>query len=112
MASSWTHFSLDCRSPAYWRVTFNHPPINTITATTVRELSELVDLIERESALNVVVFDSANPDFFLANYDIEKNPARTAALPIGPTGMHPWLDLTVRLTRAPVVSIASIRGRA
>ncbi len=33
-------------------------------------------------------------------------------MPPGPTGMHPWLDLTVRLSRAPVVSIASIRGRA
>jgi hypothetical protein len=28
--SSWTHFKLDRRSPAYWRVTFDHPPINTI----------------------------------------------------------------------------------
>ena len=32
-------------------------------------------------------------------------------MPPGPTGMHPWLDLTVRLSRAPVVSIASLRGR-
>ena len=31
---------------------------------------------------------------------------------VGPTGMHAWLDLLVRLSRAPVVSIASIRGRA
>jgi len=112
MSGSWTHFTLDRRSPAYWRVTFEHPPINTITATTVKELSELVDLIERESTLNVVVFNSANPDFFLAHYDVEKDPAKTAALPPGPTGMHAWLDLTVRLSRAPVVSIASIRGRA
>jgi enoyl-CoA hydratase/carnithine racemase len=110
--SSWTHLKLDRRSPAYWRVTFDHPPINTITATTVMELSALVDLIERDTQLNVVVFDSANPDFFLAHYDVENDPTRTAALPSGPTGMHPWLDLTARLSRAPVVSIASIRGRA
>jgi enoyl-CoA hydratase/carnithine racemase len=112
MSSCWTHFKLDRRSPAYWRVTFDHPPINTITATTMRELSELVDLIERDTHLNVVVFDSANPDFFLAHYDVEKDPMKTAALPPGRTGMPPWLDLTVRLSRAPVVSIASIRGRA
>jgi enoyl-CoA hydratase/carnithine racemase len=30
----------------------------------------------------------------------------------GRTGMHPWLDTLVRLSRAPVVSVASIRGRA
>ena len=108
----WTHFTLDRRSPAYWRVTFDHPPVNTITATTVRELSELVGLIERSDDLNVVVFDTANPDFFLAHYDVEGDPGRTAALPDGPTGLPAWLDLTVRLSRASAVSIASIRGRA
>lgn len=112
MTSSWTHVTLDRRTPAYWRVTFDHPPINTITAATVRELSELVDLIECDTHLNVVVFDSANPDFFLAHYDLENDPMKTAVLPQGPTGMPAWLDLTVRLSRAPVVSIASIRGRA
>jgi enoyl-CoA hydratase/carnithine racemase len=109
---SWTHFKFDRRSPSYCRVTFDHPPINTITATTVAELSELVGLIEHDLDLNVVVFDSANPDFYLAHYDTEDDPARTAALEEGPTGMHAWLDFLVRLSRAPVVSIASIRGRA
>jgi enoyl-CoA hydratase/carnithine racemase len=109
---SWTHFKVDRRSPSYCRLTFDHPPINTITATTVAELAELVDLIEQDPDLNVVVFDSANPEFYLAHYDVENDPARTAALGVGPTGMHAWLDLLVRLSRAPVVSIASIRGRA
>src|SRR6478736_1239184 len=109
---SWTHLGVDRRSLGYCRVTFNHPPINTITATTVAELSELVGLIEQDADLNVVVFDSANPDFYLAHYDTEHDPSRTLALPVGPTGMHAWLDLLVRLSRAPVVSVASIRGRA
>ena len=56
---TWTHFTLDRRSASYWRVTFCHPPINTITATTVSELSDLATLIERDTRLNVVVFDSA-----------------------------------------------------
>jgi enoyl-CoA hydratase/carnithine racemase len=111
-ARSWTHFSVDRPGPGYCRVTFDHPPINTITATTVAELMELVDLIEEDADLNVVVFDSANPDFYLAHYDVENDPGRTLALGVGPTGMHAWLDLLVRLSRAPVVSIASIRGRA
>jgi len=82
-------------------VTFNHPPINTITATTVEELIEVVDLIEQDRDLNVVVFDSANPDVYLADYEADHDPGRTA-----------WLDLLARLSGAPVVSIASIRGRA
>jgi enoyl-CoA hydratase/carnithine racemase len=111
-AESWTHLRVDRRSRRYCRVTFDHPPINTITATTVVELAELVGLIEEDADLNVVVFDSANSDFYLAHYDVEHDPGRTAALGVGPTGMHAWLDLLVRLSRAPVVSIASIRGRA
>ena len=109
---SWTQLRLDRRSPSYWRVTFDHPPINTITATTVAELAELVGLIEQHPDLKVVVFDSANPDFFLAHYDVENDFAKTAALGVGPTGLPAWTDVLVRLSRAPVVSIASIRGRA
>ena len=109
---SWTHLHIDRRSRGYCRITFDHPPINTITATTVAELAELVGLIEQDPDLNVVVFDTANPEFYLAHYDTEHDPAKTAALGVGPTGMHAWLDLLVRLSRASVVSIASIRGRA
>ncbi len=109
---SWKHLHIDRRSRGYCRVTFDHPPINTITATTVAELAELVGLIEQDPDLTVVVFDSANPDFYLAHYDPEHDPAKTAALGVGPTGMPAWIDVLVRLSRAPVVSIAAIRGRA
>lgn len=97
---SWTHVRIDRRSPGYCRVTFDHPPINTITATTVAELAELIGLIEQDADLNVVVFDSANPDSYLADYDA------------GPTGLAAWEDFLVRLARAPMVSIAAVRGRA
>jgi enoyl-CoA hydratase/carnithine racemase len=97
---SWTHFTVDRRSPAYCRVTFDHPPINTITATTVAELAELVGLIEEDADLGVVVFDSANPDYYLADYDVDQGASRSA-----------WLGLLMRLSRAPTVSIASVRGR-
>jgi enoyl-CoA hydratase/carnithine racemase len=110
-AVTWSHFRVERRSAGSCRVTFDHPPINTLTATTVAELAELVGLIEQDQDLRVVVFDSADPDFYLAHYDTEHDPARTVALGAGPTGLHAWLDLLVRLARAPVVSIAAIRGR-
>jgi enoyl-CoA hydratase/carnithine racemase len=96
----WTHFTVDRRSSAYCRVTFDHPPINTIAATTVAELAELIGLIEEDADLGVVVFDSANPGYYLADYDVDDDASRTA-----------WLGLLMRLSRAPTVSIASIRGR-
>jgi enoyl-CoA hydratase/carnithine racemase len=109
---SWTHFRVERRRPTHCLVTFDHPPINTITATTVAELRELVGLIEQDRDLKVVVFDTANRDFYLAHYDVENDPGRTAALGVGPTGLSAWNDVLVRLARLPVVSIAAIRGRA
>src|SRR5690242_13776890 len=108
---SWMHLNVDRRSPSYCRVSFDHPPNNTITATTLAELAELVGLIEEDQDLKVVVFDSANPQFYLAHHDTEQEPGRTAGSGLGSTAMHAWLDLLIRLSRAHAVSIASIRGR-
>jgi enoyl-CoA hydratase/carnithine racemase len=99
---SWTHLCIDRRSLRYCRVSFDHPPINAVTATTVAELVELVGLIEQDADLNVVVFDSVNPHHYLAHHDGEDDPA----------GLPAWSDVLVRLSRAPVVSIAALRGRA
>jgi len=99
-------------APGYWRAEFSNPPINLIDLDTIAQLSELITSLERDPSVKVVVFASADPDFFLAHYDVLIDKARTAAMPKGPTGMHPWLDVLVRISRVPVVTIASIRGRA
>src|SRR3954451_17383097 len=90
---SWTNLGIDRRDPGYCRVTFDHPPINAITATTVAELAELVELIEADADLNVVVFDSANPAFYLTHNDTENDPSVTAVSPLGPTGIRAWHDV-------------------
>ena len=107
---SWTHLGIDRRSPGYCRVRFDHPPNNAITATTVMEFAELVELIEHDADLNVVVFDSANPGFYLTNDDTGHEPSSTAAPPLGTSERRAWNELLGRLSRAPVVSIAAIRG--
>ena len=107
---TWTHLGIDRRSPGYCRVTFDHPPKNAITATTVMEFAELVELIQHDADLNVVVFDSANPGFYLTHDDTGHEPSSTAAPPLGPSEIRAWNELLGRLSRAPVVSIAAIRG--
>src|SRR5262252_3262664 len=99
-------------SPAYWRVTFNHPPLNIFGPATIPELNEIVTAIEQDGAVKVVVFDSAVDGFFLTHYDFLAKVEETTSLPPGPTGLQQLPDMLVRLSRAPVVSIASIRGRA
>lgn len=87
-------------APGFWRASFRNPPINLIDPDTIAELSQLVSRLETDPDVNVIVFESRDPDFFLAHYDVLADKARTAAMEPGPTGMHPWLDVLVRLSRA------------
>lgn len=96
----------------YWRAAISNPPINLVDLDTIKELSDLVERLETDPEIKVIVFASDDPDFFLSHYDVLVDKAKTAAMPKGPTGMHPWLDVLARFARAPVVSIASLRGRA
>jgi enoyl-CoA hydratase/carnithine racemase len=100
------------RSAAYWRASFAHPPINLIDPQTIAELDALVKLLEFDPEVRVIVFDSTDAEFYLAHYDVLVDKAVSAAMKPGPTGLHPWPDVLVRLSQAPVVSVASIRGRA
>lgn len=99
-------------TPEYWRVTFHNPPYNIYGPETMPQLNEVVTAIETDPKLVVVVFDSDVPDFFLTHYDFVPPLTDTTSLPNGPTGLPPLPDMLVRLSKAPVVSIVSIRGRA
>ena len=109
---TFTRFTVKRSTPALWRVTFDHPPINLIDHVMIGELGELLAEVERDVEPAVLVFDSADPDYFLAHYDIAADPGLVNALPAGPTGFHPWLDILVRVGRLPTVTISAIRGRA
>lgn len=99
-------------TPQYWRVTFHNPPYNIYGPQTMPQLNEVVTAIESDPKLVVVVFDSDVPDFFLTHYDFVPPLTDTTSMPNGPTGLPPLPDMLVRLSKAPVVSIVSIRGRA
>jgi Enoyl-CoA hydratase/carnithine racemase len=103
---------LSRKSPAYWRVTINHPPLNIFGPDTIPQLNEAISAIETDEQVKVVVFDSAIEGFFLTHYDFLAKIEDTTSLPPGPTGLQPLPDMLVRLSRAPVASIALIRGRA
>ena len=100
------------RSPAYWRVTFDHPPLNIFGPEMMPQLNQVITALETDDHVKVVVFDSAVDGFFLTHYDFLAKLEDTTRLPPGPTGLQQLPDMLVRLSRAPVVSIVSIRGRA
>jgi enoyl-CoA hydratase/carnithine racemase len=67
---TYTCFKLDVLTPSLWRTTFNNPPINLIDVRMVAELRELFVRIERNEGPAVLIFESADPDYFLAHFDI------------------------------------------
>jgi enoyl-CoA hydratase/carnithine racemase len=104
-------FIVDEVSPSYWKVIFENGPVNLLDADSIEQLAYLVTRIEESSAVTVVVFDSANPDYFMAHWDLKTDRTRVAAMASGPTGLHPYLDNLVRLSKVPAVTISAIRGR-
>jgi enoyl-CoA hydratase/carnithine racemase len=100
------------QSPAYWRVTFDMQPLNIFGPDALPELNEVVTALESDEHVKVVVFGSAVDGFFLTHYDFVAPLEESTKLPAGPTGLQQLPDMLVPLSRAPVVSISSIRGRA
>ena len=103
---------LERRLPAYWRVTFDMPPVNIFGPKHLPMLNDVVTAIETDPLVKVVVFDSAVEGFFITHYDFLAPLEDSLSIPPGPTGLQALPDMLVRLSRASVVSIASIRGRA
>jgi len=78
----------------------------------VHEFQELIRVLEADHDVRVVVFDSSVEGYFLNHSDFTAKLEDLTSMPAGPTGLPPWPDFLVRLTRLPVASIALIRGRA
>jgi len=98
-------FNADRTYPGRWTITFSNPPINMFVPETIVELGALMKEIETDPSVRVVVFQSANPDFFVAHLDVAKAAERPEVLGL-------WRDFVLRLLSTPVVSIAKIRGRS
>jgi enoyl-CoA hydratase/carnithine racemase len=99
-------------SSAYWRVTFDNPPLNVMGPQFVREMRAVISDVEADKEVKVLVFESAVEGFFLNHSDFNADMKDLTSMPQGATGLEAWPDILVRITRMPVVSIALIRGRA
>src|SRR5215467_6272099 len=99
-------------TPSHCRVVIDNPPLNLVGPEFIRQIREIVTALENDDRVKVVVFESAVDGFFLNHSDFTAKIEDLTAIPQGPTGLESWPDVLVRLTRAPFVSIALIRGRA
>jgi len=103
---------LDRASPGRWRVTLDNPPLNLMGPEFVLQFRAIIEALENDDQVRVVTFESAVEGFFLNHSDFLAKLEDLTSIPQGPTGLEAWPDILVRLTRASVVSIAVVRGRA
>jgi enoyl-CoA hydratase/carnithine racemase len=101
--------SLERTSPQIAKITFSNPPVNLIVGETVRRLAEIVAELDADPDIQVVVFDSGVPDFFFNHFDLAA--AADFPAPEGKDAVPVWTDVVLKLTKAPYITIASIRGR-
>ena len=96
-------------SPQIAKITFANPPVNLIVGETVLRLIEIVEELATDPDIQVVLFDSATPDFFYNHFDLAA--AADFPAPEDPDAVPAWTNLVLELSRAPYITIAAIRGR-
>jgi len=98
------------KSPSYWVVALDNPPLNVFGQEMIDELKSLLDELEGNTEINVLVFESTGTEFFMAHLDLLG--ADKLDLSKSEQGLSPWPDLAIRMEGAPFVTIGKLRGRA
>ena len=86
-----------------------NPPVNLIVSETVTRLDEILRELDDDPDIQVVVFTSGVPDFFFNHFDLAA--AGDFPVPQGEDAVPMWTDIVLRLSKAPYITIVSIRGR-
>src|ERR1700723_4375105 len=94
-----SQFNTERAHPGRRAITFRNPPINMFVPSSIVELGALMTDLEADPSVKGGVFQSANPDFFIAHLDVAKAVERPDLLGV-------WRDFVLRLASTPVVSIA------
>lgn len=97
-------------SPHRATVVIDNPPLNLFDPEVAAALERIVDELYARADLRVVVFESANPEYFMAHLDLDR--AGDIDFGVRPSGLPTWPNITTRLEAAPFVTIGKIRGRA
>lgn len=93
-------------------VTIDNPPVNVITMALLAELEALSVILKRDPDLTVVVMRSADPDFFLAHFDVAAILERpTAGTAQRDAQIKPFHSLCERFRTMNKVVIGQIEGR-
>lgn len=100
------------RDGAVATITFDSPPVNLITVPMFLTLAQVVEELAVDDEVAVVVLRSANPDFFLAHFDV----AAIAGFPLQrppqpPSELNGYHAMCETLRTMPKATVAVIEGR-
>lgn len=99
------------KSETYWRVAFDFPAVNIFARPIFRRSKRRFPRSKRTTASRCWCLTAAVEEFLITHFEFVAKPEKSAKFPVGRAGLQPLPDMLVRLSRAPVVSTAMIRGR-
>ncbi len=102
---------VEARDGVAW-VTIDHPPINLFDMALIGDVLRVGEEIEKDDAVRVAVFQSADPDFFIAHADVELIQTLPAKAPPKPTKLGFFHEMVDRMRTMPKATIAKIEGIA
>ena len=93
-------------------VTIDHPPINLFDRALMLDVHHVGKELAANEDVRVIVFDSANPDFFIAHADVTLIQKMPAEVPPKAATLGFFHAMVERFRTMPKVSIAKLEGRA
>ncbi len=93
-------------------ITINHPPINLLDIALIQELDRVGRTLETDDEVRVVVFQSADPDFFIAHADVKLILTLPEVPPPKGKTLGPFHQMVERFRTMPKATIGKIEGRA
>ena len=93
-------------------VTIDHPPINLFDLPLIREMDQLGRAVEADDEARVVVFASADPEFFIAHADVALIQTLPRDVPPKSEQLSLFHAMVDRFRTMPKATIAKLAGRA
>ncbi len=93
-------------------ITIDHSPINLLDLQLIQELNRVGRELEADGEVRVAVFQSANPEFFIAHADVNLILAFPEQVPPRGKTLSPFHQMVERFRTMPKATIGKIEGRA
>lgn len=96
-------------------ITLDNAPVNALSGKLIKELKQLLHDLSTDKNVKVIIFDSINPDFFIAHVDInilEEHAILEELRKTAPEGLNIFQAVGEMLRAQPQITIVKLKGIA